>query len=97
MLPPSETGQLSLAVGRHAYGIPGLGEQESAALRDPLLAFAVNDDARVVRYSWREGDVVVWANRCLMHRAFSWDYAQPLAMLHLCIAGDPASEGANNA
>lgn len=37
--------------------------------------------------------MVVWDNRCLMHKACAWDYEQPRAMLHSRIAGDPVSDG----
>lgn len=89
-----ETGRKTLAVGRHAYGIPGLGEAESEALIGELLDFAVADPARVYLHSWRPGDVVLWDNRCLMHRACEWDFSQPRIMVHSRIAGDPVSEAA---
>jgi alpha-ketoglutarate-dependent taurine dioxygenase len=88
-----ETGQASLAVGRHAYGIPGLDPDESSRLLAQLIAFAVEDDRRTHQHRWRPGDVVVWDNRCLMHRACAWNYSEPRVMLHSRIAGDPISEG----
>jgi len=89
-----ETGRKTLAVGRHAYGIPGLTDAESSALINRLLQFAVADESRVYQHSWTAGDVVVWDNRCLMHRACDWDYSEPRVMLHSRIAGDPVSEAA---
>ena len=88
-----ETGQASLAVGRHAFGIPGLEAEASSALITELIDFAVGDERRTVQHCWQEGDVVVWDNRCLMHRACAWDYTEPRIMLHSRIAGDPATEG----
>jgi alpha-ketoglutarate-dependent taurine dioxygenase len=89
-----ETGQPSLAVGRHAYGIPGLSEAESARLLAELIEFAVGDERRVYQHRWQAGDAVVWDNRCLLHRACPWDYAEPRVMLHSRIAGDPETESA---
>jgi len=89
-----ETGRETLAVGRHAFGIPGLPEPESAKLLAELIEFAVADERRVYQHRWRPGDVVVWDNRCLMHRACAWDYREPRIMLHTRIAGDPVSEAA---
>lgn len=89
-----ETGRKALAVGRHAYGIPGMTNKASAALIDRLNQFAVADESRVYQHSWTEGDVVVWDNRCLMHRACDWDYSEPRVMLHSRIAGDSVSEAA---
>ena len=87
-----ETGRKSLAVGRHAYGIPGMSEADSSALISRLSSFAVEDPDRVYQHKWTVGDVIVWDNRCLMHRACDWDYAEPRIMLHSRIAGDPATE-----
>ena len=91
-----ETGQKSLAVGRHAYGIPGLETEASDALLTELIEFAVGDERRTFQYRWQEGDVVVWDNRCLMHRACAWNYAERRIMLHSRIAGDPVSEGVSS-
>ncbi|MEQ8346771.1 MAG: TauD/TfdA family dioxygenase [Sneathiellaceae bacterium] len=87
-----ETGRRTLAVGRHAFGIPGLDEAESEALVQRLIDHAVADPARVYLHSWRPGDVVLWDNRCLMHKACPWDYSEPRIMVHSRIAGDPATE-----
>ena len=89
-----ETGTPSLAVGRHAYGIPGLEEEDSARLIADLIQFAVADESRVYQHRWKTGDVVVWDNRCLMHRACPWNYDEPRVMLHSRIAGDPSTESA---
>ena len=54
-----ETGRKSLYTGRHAYGIPGMSDEESEAFLAKLL-----DDAcqppRTYRHSWTVGDLVVW-------------------------------------
>ena len=92
-----ETGAPSLAVGRHAYGVTGLSEEESGQLVSELIDFAASDDNRVYQHRWSVGDVVVWDNRCLMHRACAWDYSEPRVMLHSRIAGDPNSESALSA
>jgi alpha-ketoglutarate-dependent taurine dioxygenase len=89
-----ETGTPSLAVGRHAYGIPGLPGEESDTLIADLINFAVADENRIYQHRWTAGDVVVWDNRCLMHKACAWDYNEPRVMLHSRIAGDPDSESA---
>lgn len=86
-----ETGRRSLLIGRHAFGIPGLSAQESETLLDELNAFACQPP-RVVTHSWTPGDVVVWDNRCLLHRARDWDFHEPRVMHHSRIAGDPVSE-----
>ena len=89
-----QTGIPSLAVGRHAYGIPGLPADESERLITDLIHFAVEDERRVYPHRWAAGDVVIWDNRCLMHRSCPWDYSEPRVMLHSRIAGDPHTESA---
>ncbi|HXQ11943.1 MAG TPA: TauD/TfdA family dioxygenase [Caulobacteraceae bacterium] len=91
-----ETGRRTLAIGRHAYGIPGLESAESERLLDELCAFACQPP-RVYHHAWTAGDVVVWDNRCLMHRARPWDMAEPRVMYHSRIAGDPVAEFAAHA
>ena len=91
-----ETGRETLAVGRHAFGIPGLGEQESASLLGDLIQFAVGDERRTYQHRWHKGDAVLWDNRCLLHKACAWDYSEPRVMLHSRIAGDSVSEGATS-
>jgi alpha-ketoglutarate-dependent taurine dioxygenase len=87
----AETGRHILAVGRHAYGIPGLNPAESERLLEELVAFAVQPP-RVYHHRWTPGDAVVWDNRALMHRACPWDMTQPRVMYHSRLAGDPVAE-----
>jgi len=88
-----ETGRRSLAVGRHAYGVTGLAEDESERLIQDLVTFAAQPP-RVWHHHWTAGDAIVWDNRCLMHRACPWDMQRPRVMHHSRIAGDPVSEAA---
>ena len=87
------TGRRSLFIGRHAYGIPGMDEQASQRLLDELLAFACRPP-RIWRHRWEPGDVAIWDNRCVLHRALPYDPSQPRVLHHTRIAGDPATESA---
>ncbi|HEY3797440.1 MAG TPA: TauD/TfdA family dioxygenase [Caulobacteraceae bacterium] len=91
-----ETGRRCLMVGRHAYGIPGLAEQESEALL-AKLADSACQAPRVYHHTWTPGDAVVWDNRALMHRACPWDMREPRVMYHSRLAGDPVAEFAAHA
>jgi alpha-ketoglutarate-dependent taurine dioxygenase len=91
-----ETGRKSLLIGRHAYGIPGLAPEASEQLLTDLVDFACQPP-RVYHHHWRPGDAVLWDNRCLLHRACSWDLTEPRVMYHARIAGDPATEFAASA
>jgi len=86
-----ETGRPALLIGRHAYDVTGLSEADSAALLEELLDFACRPP-RSYEHRWQPGDVVLWDNRCLLHRARPWDLNEPRLMYHSRIAGEPASE-----
>ncbi len=83
----------ALFIGRHAHAIPGLDPGESDALLADLLAAAVQPP-RTYRHEWEPGDLVVWDNRCVLHRACEWDLSEPRVMVHTRIAGDPSTESA---
>jgi len=85
------TGRRALFIGRHAYGIPGLEEAESEQLLADLVDFACRPP-RTYAHAWRPGDVVIWDNRCVLHRARPYDYREARAMRHTRVAGDPATE-----
>jgi alpha-ketoglutarate-dependent taurine dioxygenase len=87
----SETNRPSLTIGRHAYGIPGIDEDESEKLLQDLVDFACQPP-RVYHHNWTVGDAVIWDNRCLLHRAYPWDMDEPRVMYHSRIAGDQESE-----
>lgn len=86
-----ETGRKSIYTGRHAYGIPGLSEEESATLLRGLIEDACQPP-RIYEHTWKVGDLVVWDNRCLMHRARPYDTNYPRALRASRIAGEPESE-----
>jgi taurine dioxygenase len=68
-----ETGRACLFLGRRRNSyIVGLPLDESEALLDQLWAHATQ--ARFAfRQEWREGDVLLWDNRCTLHRRDSFD------------------------
>ena len=87
------TGRKALFIGRHACHIPGMDPAASEHLLDELLAFACRPP-RVYRHTWQPGDIAVWDNRCVLHRARPYDNAHPRLMVHTCVRGDPATESA---
>ena len=62
-----ETGRKSLYLGNHATHIVGLPETESAALLAALLEHATQPEF-VYAHRWRQGDLLIWDNRVLLHR-----------------------------
>jgi alpha-ketoglutarate-dependent 2,4-dichlorophenoxyacetate dioxygenase len=61
-------GRKALYVGGHAVGIEGWPEDAALALIDELYAFATQEKYVYVHH-WRHGDLVIWDNRCTLHRA----------------------------
>ena len=90
------TGRKSLFIGRHAFRIPGMEDAEAQALLDDLADRACRPP-RVLRHRWAPGDVVIWDNRCVLHRARPYDYGEVRTLRHTRVAGDPASELAETA
>ena len=62
------TGKKALYLGNHASHILGMPEATGAALLDELLDHTTKPDF-VYAHRWRKGDLVIWDNRCLLHRA----------------------------
>jgi alpha-ketoglutarate-dependent taurine dioxygenase len=62
-----ETGRKALYLGNHASRLLGLPVAEGRALLQRLLAHATQAQF-VYRHRWRIGDLVIWDNRCLLHR-----------------------------
>ncbi len=87
-----ETGVKNLFIGRHAFGIPGLSRQRSRELLAQLLEHVVAEPTRVYQHQWREGDLLVWDNRALLHRARPYDYSEPRVLIGTRVKGDEASE-----
>ncbi len=70
-----ETGRRCLYLGRrrNAY-IEGLSLAESEALLDELWRYATREELSWYN-TWRAGDLVLWDNRCTMHRRDPFDAA----------------------
>lgn len=68
--------------------IPGLDEPEALALLDRLLTHATQP-AFVYRHRWEPGDLVMWDNRCLLHKANGdYDMAQTRYLYRVMLRGD---------
>lgn len=72
MVRASASGRKALYIGGHAVGIVGWPEDEALALLDELYAFATQDRF-VYSHAWKQGDLLVWDNRCTLHRATPFD------------------------
>lgn len=77
-----ETGAKTLYIGNHASHISGIPEAEGDALLSDLLEHATQPQF-VYTHHWRGGDLVMWDNRCLLHRALAnYEMAKYRRVLH---------------
>jgi alpha-ketoglutarate-dependent 2,4-dichlorophenoxyacetate dioxygenase len=67
-----ESGRKSLYLASHAGRILGMPETEGGALIDELVAHATQRQF-VYTHRWRIHDLVIWDNRCTMHRGTEFD------------------------
>lgn len=90
-----ETGRTSLYVNPvHALEVVGLPPPDSEALLAELYGYMVQPDAQY-RHQWRNGDVVIWDNRCSIHAA-TGDHPPDQKRIHWrCTIMDPAALGAD--
>ena len=86
----------ALYIGRHAASIPGLEDAEAEQLLQELMDFTCRPP-RVYTHFWQAGDIAVWDNRCVLHRARPYDYREVRVLMHTRIKGDRATETALNA
>lgn len=85
-----------LFVGRHASHIVG---EDFVSSRKLLreLTFEAAQSPRTFGHKWEVGDIVMWDNRCVLHRARATPHDQPRKMVRSTVAGDaPDNEWAIN-
>jgi alpha-ketoglutarate-dependent taurine dioxygenase len=82
-----QSGRRSLVLGATASHVVGMGLAESRAYIDELLERSTRTD-RVYRHEWDVGDLVIWDNRGVLHRALRYDAASPRDMHRTTLAGD---------
>jgi taurine dioxygenase len=67
-----ESGRKCLYISHHAMRIAGVAEGEGRALLKALMAHATRPEF-VYAHRWRQGELVMWDNRCTMHKATGYD------------------------
>jgi taurine dioxygenase len=85
-----DTARAALHLGRRPNAwIVGLPDDESDGLLDELWAHVENGGHHWAQ-QWREGDVVIWDNRCTLHRRGTLDPAQRRLMYRTQVSGGAA-------
>jgi alpha-ketoglutarate-dependent 2,4-dichlorophenoxyacetate dioxygenase len=69
----SPNGRKCVYIGAHADHILDMAPGESDALLLELLDFA-KQPRFIYSHSWQQGDLLIWDNRCTLHRARPFDY-----------------------
>jgi alpha-ketoglutarate-dependent taurine dioxygenase len=82
-----QSGRRSLVLGATASHVVGLDHDEGRALLADLLARSTTPE-RIYRHEWEVGDLVIWDNRGVLHRACPYDAASPRDMHRTTLHGD---------
>jgi hypothetical protein len=83
------SGRTSLYLASHASHIIGWPVERGRALLEELIAFATQLQF-VYQHRWTVGDLVIWDNRCTMHRGRPYDDTQR-RVLHRTTVSDRAN------
>ena len=90
-----ETKIPALFIGRHIHIIQGFSEKKTEKLIEKLMDIACKKGTTLL-HTWKPGDLVVWDNRCVLHRALPHPQQEERLMLHTRVTGDARSERAIN-
>ena len=83
------SGRTSLYLASHASHVIGWPVEKGRALIEELIAFATQPQF-VHQHRWTVGDLVMWDNRCTMHRGRPYDDTQR-RVLHRTTVSDVAN------
>jgi alpha-ketoglutarate-dependent taurine dioxygenase len=81
------TGRSSLVLGATASHVEGMDREEGEALLAELLERSTWPE-RVYRHEWNLGDLVIWDNRGVLHRAAPYDPSSGRDMHRTSLVGD---------
>ena len=79
------SGRMTLYLASHAQAIRGMPTPEARVLLMDLMEHATQREF-VYTHRWRVGDLVIWDNRCTMHRARPYDLSVPRDMHRTTVA-----------
>lgn len=84
-----DSGRKTLFLSAHASRIIGMPVPEARILLHELTDFAAQPE-RIYTHHWRERDLVIWDNRCAMHRLKRYDVAREKRILRRATTVDVA-------
>lgn len=87
-------GRRALYIASHAYAIDGMDDRDARQLLAELMDETTRRE-HVHVHKWRQGDVVMWDNRAMLHRGRPWDYSKERTMVRTTISATDADGLAN--
>lgn len=78
-----ETGRKCIFLGDHAWRIEGMALEDGRALIEELNGKII-DAQRVHTHHWQVGDLILWDNRCMLHKAEPYDTESEARVLRRC-------------
>lgn len=78
-------GREALYIASHTFQVDGEDQASSATLIDQLTSF-ITQPRYVYSHKWRPGDVLIWDQRAVLHRATPWNYDEPRKLSSLCVS-----------
>ncbi|NUU22045.1 MAG: TauD/TfdA family dioxygenase [Streptomycetaceae bacterium] len=82
-------GRKSLLIGATTDHVVGMGDDESRALLNRLLEWAAQPRF-TLRHAWRRGDLVIWDNTGMLHRALPYQPTSRRLLHRTTLVGDEA-------
>lgn len=82
-------GRDSLYLASHTYAIDGLPDPDAQALIAALIEHTTAP-AQTYLHHWKAGDVIMWDNRCILHRGRPWPDDKPRHMVRTTITATDA-------
>ncbi len=89
--PNPVNGAEAIYVASHVRGIHGMQDAAAMDLVDALVADCT-EPAYVYTHSWSPGDVLIWDQRAVLHRATPWPMTEPRRLTSIC-ASMTAADG----
>jgi alpha-ketoglutarate-dependent 2,4-dichlorophenoxyacetate dioxygenase len=84
------TGRTALTIGSYVESIKGMSYEDSQALLDGLLERATAPE-NVYVHRWTAGDLLLWDNRCMLHRGRPFDLSAHRREMRAARLFDPAN------
>lgn len=83
-----QTGRKCLYLGDHAEYIVGMGYEEGRNLIEELNQLALQPDL-IYEHDWQVHQLLIWDNRCLLHRATTYDpFTQKRVIRRCTVSGE---------